>query len=328
MGRRGKKLLRVAILLGAALLALCVGWYVLGRMTFGRRAVRVRTMEGAGRPDGPSPGAKLRLGTYNIAHGRGLADGNWGGGDRAARLARLRKIARMLKEARLDVVVLNEVDFAAQWSHNVNQAAFIAREAGFAYWVEQCNFEMVFPFCSFRWGNAVLSRYPIQQTSLVDYPAHSKWEALLAGKKRGVVCTVELPEGRRIRLLAVHLEHRSEPVRYRSAEVIERLRAASDLPFVCAGDFNSTPVGYPRAGRGPGGKTALTLLLEGGGFRTLPDSGSGPAPEDLTFHAARPEVVIDWILVPPGWQITSKQVLPVDYSDHRPVIASVVMDEP
>jgi endonuclease/exonuclease/phosphatase family metal-dependent hydrolase len=83
---------------------------------------------------------------------------------------------------------------------------------------------MLLPFCSFRWGNVVLSRYPIQETSLVDYPAHSTWEALLAGKKRGVVCTVELPEGRRIRLLAVHLEHRSEPVRYRSAQVIERLR--------------------------------------------------------------------------------------------------------
>ena len=234
----------------------------------------------------------------------------------------------MLKEARLDVVVLNEVDFAAPWSHNVNQAAFVAREAGFPHRVEQCNYEIALPFCSVRWGNAVLSRYPIRQVSLVDYPVYSRWQALLAGKKRGVVCTIELPEGRRIRLLAVHLEHRSEPVRCRSAQMIERLRSASDLPLVCAGDFNSTHVGYPRAGRGPGGKTALTLLLEGGGFRTLPGPESGPAPEDLTFHAARPGVVIDWILVPPGWQIASKQVLPVDYSDHRPVIASVIMDEP
>lgn len=322
-GTRRKRLKRI-LLVAALLPAFCVGWYIVGRLTSPWRAIRVRSLppaEMAGKVHAP---AELRIAAYNIAHGRGLAASNWDGGDRDTRLARLRDIARLLKEARPDIVVLNEVDFRAVWSGHVNQAEFIAREAGFPHWVEQRNFELAFPFVSLSWGNAVLSRFPITDARVVDYPGYSAWEAVLAGKKRGALCTVEFSAGEEVRLLAVHLEHRSEATRVASARVIQRVRGESRLPLICAGDFNSSPVGYPLAGRDDSGQSALSLLLEGGGFNTLP-KGS-PGADDFTFPSVAPDRVIDWVLVPADWRIVSKYVLPVGHSDHTPVVVTVVSD--
>lgn len=90
----------------------------------------------------------LRIGAYNIAHGRGTADGNWSGGDENERRGRLNAIAELITAADLDVVVLNEVDFAATWSYHVNQAAWIAEATEFPYWVEQRNLDFRFAYGS------------------------------------------------------------------------------------------------------------------------------------------------------------------------------------
>jgi endonuclease/exonuclease/phosphatase family metal-dependent hydrolase len=87
----------------------------------------------------------LRIATYNIAHGRGLAESNWDGGSPADHEARLQAIAAELRAWPVDVVVLEEVDFDASWSHRVNQAEVLARAAGFPYWIEQSNYDLRFP---------------------------------------------------------------------------------------------------------------------------------------------------------------------------------------
>lgn len=78
---------------------------------------------------------------YNIAHGRGLAESNWSGGDEAARMRRLDEIASLLKTLDADVVVLNEVDFDASWSHQINQAEYLAEKAGYSFRVEERNLD-------------------------------------------------------------------------------------------------------------------------------------------------------------------------------------------
>lgn len=67
-----------------------------------------------------APTGMLRVACYNIAHGRGLAESNWDGGDAATRIGRLDDIAALLVKLDADVVVLNEVDFDASWSNHVN----------------------------------------------------------------------------------------------------------------------------------------------------------------------------------------------------------------
>ncbi len=264
---------------------------------------------------------RLRIGAFNIAHGRGSGSDNWDGGDRSERERRLREIARFLRDADLDVVVLNEVDFDSSWSHRVNQAEFLAREAGFPYRVEQRNFDAAVPFYSWRFGNAVLSRHPISAARLVEYPAFARWEGILAGKKNGVVCTVDLPDGKQVRVLAVHLSHRSERVRIASARMIAEERERKGPPLIAVGDFNSTPVQYPHAETDTTRQTALSWLLDEGGFTTLLPQAD--AVQQMTFPSTSPNRVIDWILVDETLQLLSQEVFPLQLSDHRPIIGVV-----
>ena len=49
--------------------------------------------------------------------------------------------------------------------------------------------------------------------------------------------------------------------------------------------------------------------------------------DDFTFPSTRPDRVIDWVLVPADWRIASKRVVPVQHSDHRPVVVTVLNDD-
>ncbi len=319
-----KKLKWRILLLLAVVCSPLPGCYTISRIASPWKAITVFADAGA---NDLIPGAevsRLRIGAYNIAHGRGSGSNNWAGGDEAERLARLRKIAGFLRDANLDVVVLNEVDFDSSWSFRVNQAEFLACEAGFPFRTEQRNIDVEVPFFSWRFGNAVLSKYPISAAQLVEYPAYSQWEAVLGGKKNGLLCTIDVSPQRQVRVMAVHLSHRSEAVRIQSAQKIQREERRSDTPFIAAGDFNSTPVDFPHAKTDQNGQTALSLLLEENRFATLPTQA--PAANEYTFPSTNPARVIDWILVSEPGRLISKEIYPVEFSDHRPVVGVVRFD--
>jgi len=315
--------LKTILLIVVALPIAIVGWHTLNRLLSPLFAVKIRQL-----PDTPKKkkifkNNRLRIGIYNIAHGRGLGS-NWKGGSPKVRMKRLRKISALLKKLNLDVVVLNEVDFNASWSFRVNQAEVIARHAGFPYWLEQRNFDVMLPFFRLRFGNAILSRYPLKNPRLLSYPPHSIWEGLLVGHKKGAVCTVVLSENRSFDLLGVHLEHRKESVRVRGAKVIETFRKKLKTEFVAAGDFNSAPIGYPVVRQDKKtGLTAVSLLLQGGGLSSA--LSNKPSRKDLTFPSRRPNRVIDWIFVPHSWNFASYKVIRSHLSDHLPVVAEVVL---
>jgi endonuclease/exonuclease/phosphatase family metal-dependent hydrolase len=309
-GRGRRRLLRRAGFVLMALVWAAVGCYLLSRIASPFSAVRVFEQPELAAAAAPTPATahpaavrRLRIGAYNIAHGRGTAESNLDGGTPAERAARLQSIGRLLDRADLDVVVLNEVDFSSFWSGHVDQARAIATAAGFRYWAEQRNLDATLPLARLRFGNAVLSKYPITKAELVDYPGHAAWETLLGGKKRGLMCAIELPDKGPIRVLA------------------ERIAALADdggPPLVAAGDFNSTPPGFPQAATDAAGRTALGLLLAGGRFATLPERP--PDPAGMTFSSTSPRSVIDWILATPPWRLRSVEVPPVELSDHRPVL--------
>ncbi len=247
--RRRKRLLVVAPLL----LFLGIGPYLWSRaMSLFRRVQTIETAQ----IDAPKPASDgglnstLRIVAYNIAHGRGATDSNLTerGSEKSARISR---IAQFLTEIKADVVVLNEVDFDSTWSGGQNQAEAIAREAGFRYRVEQRNMDFRLIYGSWKSGNAILSKYPISDTELVEYPAFKSWEPWICSAKCGCVCTIRF-DGRAIRVVAVHTEVRSESVRVGSVREIARLARASDIPLIAAGDFNSTPAGFPNHRTTPG----------------------------------------------------------------------------
>jgi len=325
MPKETRKRIRRRVLV-ALLIVVCVmgGWYGVNRALRSRNALRTFEAEGA-RSASPRFVGRLRIATYNIAHGRGTAQSNWQITTKQAHLQRLKQIARLLKTERPDLVVLNEVDFDALWTCGINHAETIAREGAFPFRVEHRHFDVAGPFVCFRFGNAVLSRYPVSDVREVDFPGLSSFESIFAGRKRGLLCRISLSDEQSVRLLAVHLEHRSESVRTRCARIIERVRRESDEPVIVAGDFNSTPVNFPCATPDADGRTAMSVLLATGRWRTLPTSA--PAPAEFTFSTTKPRSVIDWILIPPNCKILSKKVAGGQLSDHYAVIMEAEFGE-
>jgi endonuclease/exonuclease/phosphatase family metal-dependent hydrolase len=236
-------------------------------------------------------------------------------------LQRLDRIGQLLSRVDADIVVLNEVDFDARWSHSVNQAQYLARRAGYRHWAAQRNYDLRVLFWKWRFGNAVLSKYPITRARVIDFPPYAVWEAWLAGKKKGVVCDVQVGDDR-LRIIGAHLSPRSEFVRVESALMLTEIAAGSSVPVILAGDLNSTPPGFPSAVSDPTGRNALLELTESGQF--LASWEKSPGPQYYTFPANRPRSTIDWILIPPDWNFLGYQVRSSRLSDHRLVYADVV----
>lgn len=316
--RRKKRFLALAVLMIAVIVP-----YTVSRVRSPQRRVRIVSASDTAKPPSQAP-QQLRIVTYNIAHGRGPVNGNWEG-TAEGKEQRVLTIARRLKSLQADVIVLNEVDFHSTWSGHRNQAELIADAAGFPYRVEQRNYDFRFLYGSWKFGNAVLSRYPVVKAELVDYSPVAEWESWLAGKKRGVVCTLRLSEERLVRILAVHIDTRSAEVRVRSVKAMLEVAGESDVPLIAAGDFNSTPPGFPLSESDPRGHNAMRVLLDSGRFQTRLRPPSGE--DDMTFSVPHPQSVIDWILIPAGWRFDEYRVLDWDHSDHRPVLATVRLPE-
>ena len=298
---------------------------VFGRVTSSWRRVTVHTNQDGSRPRSLEPDRPLRVACYNIAHGRGLVESNWEGGDRAARIARLDRIAELLRDINADVVVLNEVDFDSSWSYSVNQARYLARKAGYSHWVEQRNLDLGLVIWKWRFGNAILSKYPIENARVTDLPGYSTWETVLAGKKRAVACDIKVGD-RSVCLVGAHLSHRSEAVRVRSVAALVDVAAKSNLPTIVAGDLNSSPPTFPESVQDANGNNAIAALDKAGWFQRTPTSLI--TANDMTYHSRQPSRVIDWIVIPPKWQFLHYQVKSSKLSDHRPVVADIAFGRP
>lgn len=243
---------------------------------------------------------------------------NWRGGSASERDARLQRIASVLRNVGADVVVLNEVDFDATWSGGVNQAKFLAQAAGYPVRVEQRNFDMRAPFLRLGFGNAVLSRLPVEEVRWVELPAHSNLEEIVVGSKEGAL--VEIRRGRDLlAVVAIHLEYRNEETRRAAVPVLDSVADAWPAPVVLAGDFNTAPPGWPAVAD----RTALGELLELGW--SSPRAAGAPSLDELTFPTYSPIESRDWVLAEPPLRIVESWVVheAADLSDHAPVAALV-----
>ena len=276
-----------------------------------------------------APKGSFSICCFNIAHGRGATDDNWEqpGSQKPDRLL---EIASFLKDLDADVVVLNEVDFRSTWSGNQNQAVGIAEAAGYRFCVQQRNLDFKIAHLNWSFGNAILSKFPITSSQSINYPPTKTWEDWLVGCKRGLACEIRLSNDESIRVAGVHLEHRSESTRLASAKMIYELADSGGPPLFAAGDFNSTPTGFPNSQQTKLGENALDWLIATGSFQHRPNPN--PNDEELTFSTYSPESVIDWILIPTGivgqrkFTFTEYHAIATDLSDHRAVLAKITFD--
>lgn len=236
-----------------------------------------------------SAGTELRVMAYNIHHGEGT-DGRLD----------LERIARIVLEAKPDVVCIQEVDKGLSRTERKDFPA-IFEELLSMKGVYGPNYF----FDGGEYGNATFSRFPI-----VDHENHALPGPPGAEPRGTLRVTIDV-NGTGVDIFNIHWglwpDERAEQGRALLAHV-------RDMPTLIAGDFNEDEKG-----------AGLAALLKR--FR---DTASAPAHGGYPgYPAFTPRRRIDFILASPG--LASLRFAVLDgpeiavASDHRPVMADVLM---
>lgn len=229
---------------------------------------------------------RVRVLTYNIHHGEGT-DGRLD----------LARIAAVIQRLTPDLVALQEVDQATTRSRGIDQAAELGKLTGL-----HAAFGKAMDYAGGRYGQAILSRYPLTEVHVHELPFTEGSEprcALAAGVRIGA-------DGPEIVFAATHLEHARASLRLCQAQKLQAALAAQDArPTILAGDFNDVP-----------GSPAIQVLQA-----RWTDATAGQP--DPTWPAGQPRVKIDYVFFRPedSWRVVEQQVVnePVA-SDHRPLL--------
>jgi len=230
----------------------------------------------------------LRVMTYNI---------------RAADYG-LTGIIATLKEAKADIIALQEVDKLVRRTGRVDQPKKIARSLGMNY-----VFRKHFSYQGGEFGLALLSRHKIDQVKRVQV-RHSN---LILLKAR-----VHTP-GQPMIVIVVHF-HPTNPLdksstkkendaaRLREARRALELATAYNSPVLIMGDFNDNP-----------GSPAYGLFAE----KFQDCCGVAGGLWEKTWPASFPITRIDYIWISPHFRLLRCGAFKSDASDHLPVIAEI-----
>jgi endonuclease/exonuclease/phosphatase family metal-dependent hydrolase len=232
----------------------------------------------------------LRVLTYNLHHGEGI-DGRLD----------LPRIAKVIRDARPDLVALQEIDRLAKRTGSVDQAAEYARLTGLHGW-----YGAAMPFQGGEYGQSLLSRWPLVEPRVVRLPGKAGREPRIA-----VTAKVEVPGIGMIRWSGLHLDaSREDDDRWEQAGALLREFGPEGIPGLMAGDFNATP------------ESRVMQRLLGPDSPWADTAGKDQAAP--TIPAEAPRSRIDFILGTPrgAWRTVESRVIPEAVaSDHRPVLA-------
>ena len=232
---------------------------------------------------------RIRVLSYNIHHAAGV-DGKLD----------LERIARVVLSANPDIVALQEVDQGASRSRSVDQPAELSRLTNM-----QVCFGANIDLQGGRYGNAVLSRFPIlhHQNHLLPNMA--------GGEQRGFIeAEVKLSSSEApLLVLATHFDHRGDPrERVASATAINQLiKKKTGQPALLVGDLNDVS----------DSETLMRLTS------TWTITNATPLP---TIPVGKPSRQIDFILFRPAdrWRVLKTRVLSQAVaSDHRAIVADL-----
>ncbi|MBI5381675.1 MAG: endonuclease/exonuclease/phosphatase family protein [Opitutae bacterium] len=248
---------------------------------------------------------RLRLITFNIAHGRGLTPIQGVTSARKIR-ANLLKIAHLMQELKPDVVALQEIDQCSRWAGNFDHLEFLRHHMRFPHAVFGITNrrEGLLNLC---YGNAVLSRHPILESESIVFGQRR------IGEKGFLYVELDV-HGHHVPLINLHLHYRSREHRFRQLDqlmdwLMLKHRAHGPRwrmpPLVC-GDFNT-----PRT------NTDATASLHRhldkyAVYAVHPQHGH-------TFPSPWPQRALDFIFLPAACHHVREEIVPVMLSDHRPV---------
>lgn len=227
----------------------------------------------------------VRVLSYNVRHGAGM-DGR----------VDLARVAGVIRAARPDVVLLQEIDVGTHRTGGVHQAEALARLTGLAHWA----FGPFMAYDGGEYGMALLSATPVSEQWNHRLPDGEEPRTALAAR-------IAAPAGATsVTFVGIHLYRTVEERQAQAARLVE-IFAADTGVVLLVGDFNSEP-----------GGPVMELLGRHWAFPAKPESGRETWPSDA------PRVDIDHVLFRPARRVRLLEYRVIDEreaSDHRPVLA-------
>ncbi len=244
---------------------------------------------------------QLRFITYNIHKGIGI--------DRRFRLER---IAEVISHYAPDIVLLQEVDQGAPRSQSLDLAAELSGSLGLPQFAFGLNVDLK----KGKYGNAILSRFPILAERNIDLTMPDSWI------RRGCQhATLDLGHSRRLEVFNLHL---GLSARERVLQVAELVRSSEfrDAPpahaAVVGGDFNDWR------------SLLLPTFTERLGFRCATERTHGRRRVIPTYPSFSPQGGLDRLYFRGPLSLVSVQASRLRLarlaSDHLPVIADFAFD--
>lgn len=225
--------------------------------------------------------------TYNIHHGRGT-DGE----------VDIDRIADLLIESKADIVALQEVDIHTERSGKIDIAKILSEKTGLKFTAFGKNLE----FEGGEYGNAILSRYPIENEENIHFKN-------ISGEQRGVQAAIIKIYQKSLLFLNTHLDHTenddSERVLYAEKIRDEIIPFYDQQSIILAGDLNDVP-----------GSETYQIIN-----RHLKDAwieaGTG---EGFTIPVQNPNRRIDYIFYTGNIMPKEAKVIQTGASDHLPLV--------
>lgn len=214
------------------------------------------------------------------------------------------RIADVIRDTGAETVAMQEVDKLTERIGYVDQSAVIAKELNYHYL-----FGKAINRSKGDYGNALLSRYPLEQIDNFEIPT-------LGEPRRVLVAKVNAPVPYYV--LATHFTYQTEAdkVRVECARIIKAYldKHPQYRPVFLMGDLNAAP------------ERESIQTLRDSGFRVFNDA----RPKMLSFPARKPRILLDYIAEYPANSVKFKSVCVVNEavaSDHRPVLVKVILPE-
>lgn len=234
----------------------------------------------------------LRVLCYNIHYGQG--------NDKRYDVERL---AEVIKQAKPDLVALQEVDVGVKRSGRVHQAQRLGELTGMAV-----RYGPTQHYEGGLFGNAVLTRLPILDVAIHPLPYTESTPELVTYPRGAIAVTVRTPGDKLLRFISTHFQHsKFAEDRLAEAKAVNKLFATDDkLPTILAGDMNATPDADP----------IVELLKQ---WTNASDEVAAP-----TAPSWKPTSRIDYIFYRPAaaFRLVHAEVIQeTEASDHFPVLA-------
>lgn len=174
----------------------------------------------------PHPSTPLRVMTYNV-HSCTGSDG---------RISTYR-VADVIASFEPDVVAIQELDFGLARTNHEHQAAEIARHLNMDF-----HFHPSIEVQEGKYGNAILSRYPLKLVQAGALPSPWWFRPL---EKRGAIWATVDYRGREVQIINTHFGHNLRE-RLLQAETLLgagwAAHSSCSPPLVVCGDFNTLPI--------------------------------------------------------------------------------------